>query len=115
MNQYPETQVKLGNIRMSKEPQTVKLRIYKVYTLHAVDGNNPRQRQSGPLWKEVNILDKLGFELDDGEEKNDQSNANGAPEHSSPLAQLEMYHIEMTGVCTDNDRNDFTRMMQIFA
>ena len=39
----------------------------------------------------------------------------GLPEQQSPLAQLEMYHIEMTGLCTDNDRNDFTMMMRIFA
>ena len=32
-----------------------------------------------------------------------------------PLSQLDMYHIELTGVCTDDDRTDFTRMMREFA
>ena len=32
-----------------------------------------------------------------------------------PLSQLDMYHIELTGVCIDDDRTDFTRMMREFA
>ena len=38
MNQDPDTMLKVTNIRMNKEPQIVKFRIYKVYTLQADTG-----------------------------------------------------------------------------
>ena len=42
MNQDPDTLLKVSNIRMSKEPQVVRLRIYKVYTLQADNGQRQR-------------------------------------------------------------------------
>ena len=124
---------------------TVKLRIYKVFT--RVDQSD--RKRNFPLWKEVNVLEKLDFEVEDSQDeqmleekeeiksdllivdKKKQSSgmdikpkqAASGEKHSqsqklekeSPLSQLEMLHIELTGVCTDDDRNDFTTMMNKFA
>ena len=45
----------------------MKLRIYKVYTLEDTNQRG-HSRLQNPVWKEVNVLDKLGFEVDDSEE-----------------------------------------------
>ena len=44
-----------------------------------------------------------------------EKNSLNMPQPDNALSQLEMFHIELTGVCTDDDRQDFTLMMKRFA
>ena len=129
LNQYPDV---VSHSRKISQTGTVKLKIYKVYERQA-----PISQQAQPVWKEVNVLEKLDFEVDDSQDgqqlvDNEQSdllameqkqasssmiydqngkwqasgekNSLNMPQQDNPLSQLEMFHIELTGVCTDDDR-----------
>ena len=53
---------------MNIDAYTVKLRIYKVYIMESIAGGQMQGRIPQHNWKEVNVLEKLGFEVDDSEE-----------------------------------------------
>ena len=72
--------------RMKQVAQCVKMRIYKVYYRQEQSRaeGNAAQQPDGPRqkeWQEVNVLDKLGFEVDesDGGSAGENEEAKGDP------------------------------------
>ena len=52
---------------------------------------------------------------DPGNQNVEMSGANGAEAPDNGLSKLDLYHVELTGMCTDQEQSDYTKMLAEFA
>ena len=49
-------------------------------------------------------------------EMNERNEENGQPQETgNGIDKLDLYHVELSGMCTDKDQSDYTKMLAEFA